>query len=199
MRCSPTARPANRPVSTTAPAPRRVRNWDALAAIIAALIGVLALFVSGYTAYVQRQQVRAQVWPYLMTANFDTESSVKLLNKGVGPAIVKSMRVWVDGKAQHSWREVVTALGLERVPLRTSTITDNVISGGEVVPMLVFGDADVYTRFRKQSARRLGIEICYCSTLDECWLYSAVDPAARAAQKQVDACPVLADAESFAD
>ena len=32
----------------------RARHWDALAAVIAALIGVLALFVSGYTAYLQR-------------------------------------------------------------------------------------------------------------------------------------------------
>ena len=44
----------------------RARNWDALAAIIAALIGAFALVVSGYTAYLQRTQVRAQVWPYLM-------------------------------------------------------------------------------------------------------------------------------------
>jgi len=200
MRCSPTARWTNRSVSTrTTPDSTRVRNWDALAAIIAALIGVLALLVSGYTAYVQRQQVRAQVWPYLMTANYDNESAIKLLNKGVGPAIVKSMRVWVDGKPQHGWRQVTTALGLERVPLRTSTITDNVISGGEVVPMLVFGDADVYHRFRNESASRSGMEICYCSTLDDCWLYTAVESTARAAQKQVASCPVLAETDAFAD
>lgn len=47
-------------------------NWDAVAAIIAAFIGLLALLVGGYTAYIQRQGVqteitgvRAQVWPYL--------------------------------------------------------------------------------------------------------------------------------------
>jgi hypothetical protein len=187
-------------VSTlTTPQPQRTRNWDALAAVIAALIGALALLVSGYTAYVQRQQVRAQVWPYLMMASYDTESAVKLLNKGVGPAIVKSVRVSVDGKPQHGWRQVTTALGLERVPLRTSTITDNVISGGEVVPMLVFSDADAYHRFRKESTGRSGVEICYCSTLDDCWMYTAADPAARAAQVQVASCPVLAETEAFAD
>ena len=41
------------------------RDWDGLAAVIAAFVGLLALLVSGYTAYLQRQQVRAQVWPYL--------------------------------------------------------------------------------------------------------------------------------------
>jgi uncharacterized membrane protein YebE (DUF533 family) len=36
------------------------RKWDAYAAVIASFIGLLALAGSGYTAYVQRQQVRAQ-------------------------------------------------------------------------------------------------------------------------------------------
>lgn len=176
----------------------RVRNWDALAAVIAALIGALALLVSGYTAYLQRTQVRAQVWPYLMLANYDTESSIKLLNKGVGPAIVKSMQVRVDGKPQRTWREVATALGVEHVALRTSTITDNVISGGEVVPMLVFDDADSYRRFRKAQAQRSAVEICYCSTLEECWLY-VDDTSTRASRTPVDSCPAVPQAEAFAD
>lgn len=176
----------------------RARNWDALAAVIAALIGALALIVSGYTAYLQRTQVRAQVWPYLMLANYDTESSIKLLNKGVGPAIVKSMQVRVDGKPQHTWREVATALGVEHITLRTSTINDNVISGGEVVPMLVFDDVDSYRRFRKAQAQRSAFEICYCSTLKECWLYFD-DTSARAMRTPVDSCPAVPRADAFGD
>jgi hypothetical protein len=177
----------------------RARNWDALAAVIASLIGAFALVVSAYTAYLQRTQVRAQVWPYLMLASYDSENSVKLLNKGVGPAIVRSVRVTVDRKPRRTWREVTTALGFERIPLRTSTISDNVISGGEVVPMLVFNDADTYHRFRTQSRGRSAVEICYCSTLDECWMYAADDPTAEAIQKPVDSCPALPVAEAFGD
>lgn len=175
------------------------RNWDALAAVIASLIGALALLVSGYTAYLQRTQVRAQVWPYLLLASYDTENSIKMLNKGVGPAIVKSVRIRVDGQPKRTWREVTEALGLGHVPLRTSTISDNVISGGEVVPMLVFGDADVYHRFRSTSRGRTAVDICYCSTLDECWAYAADDPTAQAIQNPVDSCPALPDAEAFGD
>ncbi len=179
--------------------PGRERHWDALAAVVAALIGFLALLVSGYTAYVQRQQVRAQVWPYLLTANYDTESSVKLLNKGVGPAIVRSMRVWADGKPQSSWRAVAGALGVEKTAaLRTSTISDNVVSGGEVVPMLVFSDNEVYRHFRTESARRVDLEICYCSTLGDCWIYGGHEKA-KALQASVDRCPVPTAAETFSD
>lgn len=177
----------------------RERHWDALAAVVAALIGFLALLVSGYTAYVQRQQVRAQVWPYLLTANYDTESSVKLLNKGVGPAIVHSVRVWVDGRPQANWRAATGALGVEHAtPLRTSTVSDNVVSGGEVVPMLVFPDNEVYRRFRNESARRLDVEICYCSTLGDCWLYGGRGQA-KTLQAPVDRCPVPSAAEAFSD
>ncbi|MBO9662317.1 hypothetical protein [Dokdonella sp.] len=177
--------------------PGRERHWDALAAVVAALIGFLALLVSGYTAYVQRQQVRAQVWPYLLTANYDTESALKVLNKGVGPAIVRSMRVWVDGKPQANWRAVITALGIEKTPFRTSTVSDNVVSGGEVVPMLVLSDNEVYRRFRNESAR-LDVEICYCSTLGDCWLYGGREKA-KVLQAPVERCPVPTAAETFSD
>ncbi len=96
----------------------RARNWDALAALIAALIGVLALLVSGYTAYIQRQQVRAQVWPYLLVGNYDPERAIGVLNKGVGPAIVGSVQVFVDGKPQRTWKQVFAALGLPDRGLR---------------------------------------------------------------------------------
>ena len=55
---------------------RGQRNWDGVAAIVAALIGFLALLVSGYTAYIQRQQVRAQVWPYLLIGYADFDRSI---------------------------------------------------------------------------------------------------------------------------
>ncbi len=40
-----------------------MRSASRYDAVIATLVGFLALCVSGYTAYMQRQQVRAAVWP----------------------------------------------------------------------------------------------------------------------------------------
>jgi len=40
-----------------------MRSASRYDAVIATLMGFLALCVSGYTAYMQRQQVRAAVWP----------------------------------------------------------------------------------------------------------------------------------------
>ncbi len=119
--------------------PRRRREWDGVAAIIAALVGLLALCVSGYTAYIQRQQVRAQVWPYLIAGNNDNEHSIEVYNKGVGPAIVRSAEVWVDGKPQKDWKHVLEALAVNKpFHFTDSTINPNVLSPGEKISMIKF-------------------------------------------------------------
>ena len=63
-------------------------------AIVATFVGVLALVVSAYTAYVQRQQVRAQVYPIVSfsTGYSDEDIHMKLSNKGSGPAIIRHWR-----------------------------------------------------------------------------------------------------------
>jgi hypothetical protein len=181
------------------PSAPRVRNWDALAALIAALIGVFALLVSGYTAYIQRQQVRAQVWPHLLVGNYDPERAIGVLNKGVGPAIVRSVQVFVDGKPQRTWKTAFEALGLPSQGFMVSTISNNVVSAGERVVALTVKDEASYRNFRNELGQRFGIEICYCSTLGECWSYSDRTQGERASDHAVDSCPRLDGAEAFND
>ena len=68
-------------------------------AYIATFVGLCALCIGGYTAYMQRQQVRAVVWPIL---EFDSSNApdihFTLSNKGVGPALIKHVIVMVDGQ-----------------------------------------------------------------------------------------------------
>ena len=120
MRCSPTARRTSSwtaRADVTQLARRRRATGMRSAAIVAALVGLLALVVSGYTAYIQRQQVRAQVWPWLVAGNNDLEHSLEVLNKGAGPAIVRSVQVFVDGKPQPTWDAVLDALGMPQAAL----------------------------------------------------------------------------------
>ncbi len=181
------------------PGPRRERNLDAITAMIAVMIGVLALLVSGYTAYIQRQQVRAQVWPRLLLASFTSESAMKMLNKGVGPAIVRSVKVAVDGRPQRDWKGVGAALGLPPSPLRTSTISDYVVSPSEEMPLIMFPDPQRFREFRDAARARLTVDICYCSTLDECWIYRDHLSDAKPLTIPVAACPALHEDERFDD
>src|SRR5258708_22152588 len=87
---------------------RATRGASRYDAVIATFVGLCALCVSGYTAYMQRQQVRAAVWPIL---EFDSSNApdihFTLANKGVGPAIIRHVIVKVDGEPVRNWREAL--------------------------------------------------------------------------------------------
>lgn len=149
---------------------RKPRDWGGWAAVIASLIGLLALCVSGYTAWLQRQQVRAQVWPLLETGISPSNRQMLLMNKGVGPARVGGLQLFVDGKAQHDWDSAMRSLGLQDMKMPPySTANGIVVSSGERLQQLAFLDADDFARFEAQY-RRIDLKICYCSALDECWV-----------------------------
>jgi hypothetical protein len=177
----------------------RVRNWDGLAALIAASIGVFALLVSGYTAYIQRQQVRAQVWPFLLVAYADGEHSLIVLNKGVGPALVHGVELLVDDKPQRDWKQVVGALGLpDNYAYEQSTISSNVLSAGERIAVIRIPDAMQYQDFSHAMRKRVKVNICYCSTLGDCWLHADVEQRDQR-DRPVDACPALPEERKFND
>src|SRR5690625_4244636 len=99
---------------------RRPVNWDAVAAIIAALIGLVAILVAGYEVESVRQQTQAEVWPHINlgesdklptdvieNGRFTSHGGVVLaINSGVGPAIVRRAEVLVDNKPQPNWKQV---------------------------------------------------------------------------------------------
>lgn len=177
---------------------RREIRYDAVAAVIATLVGMLALVVAGYTAYIQRQQVRAQVWPYLMMANSDNSSEYMWFNKGVGPAQVKSVQVSVDGKPQRNWAAVFRSMRLENLNYGQSTLAGDVLSAGEKLDWLQFKEHDDFQRFRESAhLMKLGVRVCYCSTLGDCW----VNDSTRSWNDRwpVGACPKLPESDQFDD
>ena len=136
-------------------------------AIIATLVGVSALFVSGYTAYVQRQQVRATVWPILeySTSN-DPRVRFVVANKGVGPAIIGHVLVRVDGEPVRTWNQALRKLiGPGEHHFTQSTISGHTFSPGESMDVMTPHDSAALDRERG----RVAVEICYCSTLGDCW------------------------------
>jgi len=185
------------PVNEQKPAPASGPTGRYSAAI-ATLVAALALAVSAYTAYVQRQQVRAQVWPILEygTGN-EPELRLWLANKGVGPALIRQMIVTVDGKPAADWDAAMRSLFGARLdrPGRYSysqeTISDRVLSAGEglsiLVPHFNATQSDLRAAFN-QDRFRIGVEICYCSTLGDCWIL--VSPGQQPARThETQRCP----------
>ena len=157
--------------------PRGASRYDA---IIATLVGFLALCVSGYTAYMQRQQVRGAVWPILEVDHSNAPIRFTLANKGVGPAIIKHVVVKVDDQPVKNWYEV-----LDRIlepgyhPGEESDMSGRVFAAGESVNVftphddnqnpIAFDRSNPLWAKLNTGRNRVTIEICYCSTLGECW------------------------------
>jgi hypothetical protein len=161
---------------------RRASRYDA---VIATLVGFCALCVSAYTAYVQRQQVRAAVWPIL---EFDSSNApdihYTLANKGVGPAIIRQVIVMVDGQPVRNWKEALEKmLGPGEHLFSESDMSFHTIAAGESRTVFTAHDPEnnpikydrsnpLWVKMNKERLR-LSVEICYCSTLDECWTLRA--------------------------
>jgi len=172
---------------------RQIR-WDAAAAIIASLVGLLALLVAGYTAYIQRQQVRAQVWPYLLMGKSNAGGRYELtaINKGVGPVIVRSVQVLVDGKPVPDWKALDHLFGFKPSgEFVLSTLNQTVLAPGDQVHWIQFDNAADINAFVAGWVRfRAKAQVCYSSTLGESWVVTYQSDAGTT-RRQVSSCPNL--------
>ena len=150
------------------------RDWDAYAAVIASFVGLLALAVSGYTAHLQRQQLRAEVWPRLSLGNSNLDPKLLLSNDGLGPARITAVRVTVDGKPMRLWQDVVEAFGYDRkiAGVIFSSIGSRVVPPDRMLLEFAVPRPDEPSRafFKEllEGEREFRIAVCYCSVLDEC-------------------------------
>jgi hypothetical protein len=176
---------------------RRGIRWDALAAIIASLVGLLALVVAGYTAYIERQQVRAQVWPYLEAGYSGSFYHYVWINRGVGPAVVKSVQVLVNGEPQQNWKTVQRALRIPPFQYHQSGLSGTVVSPGQTLQWLTFEKKADYENFsRAADQANVQTKVCYCSTLGDCWMN---DSAKKDPRVSVGQCPAVPESQQFQD
>lgn len=188
--------PSQNPDESPIASAKRGIRWDAMAAIIASLVGLLALVVAGYTAYIQRQQVRAQVWPYLIGVHSGGRSELVWVNKGVGPAIVRSVVVTADGKILRNWKDVFRVLGIPGAVYDQSFLNGNVLSAGETLPWIHFSKTADYDAFLSNwTHKTIDAVACYCSTLNECWTTRF----GQTERNPVRECPALPASEQFTE
>lgn len=167
------------------PEKEETRSASRYETFIATFIALLAVCVAGYTAYMQRQQVRAAVWPILQ---FDSSNApdihFSLSNKGVGPALIRHVVIKVDDQPVKNWREAMEKLlGPGEHLFSESDMNGYVLAPNESIPVMTARDPDnnplvfdksnpLWVTMNKERFR-VTAEICYCSTLGECWTLRA--------------------------
>jgi hypothetical protein len=162
-------------------------RWLELVIAVTALVtSVSSIAIAVHHGHTMEKLVQANSFPY-MRAGYSVSTpkgedvlSLDLLNRGVGPAHEKSLRVKVDGRYVKSFSQFVAAsLGPEQAaaaekvldPLHDGVPT-RFIPGGQ--SQFVFSLAKtpqnaVYWDALAKAQSRWGVEFCYCSVFDECW------------------------------
>lgn len=161
---------------------------DLVIALSAIFISAVSLVVAIEHGRTERDLVAANSWPFIgsiLDSGYDSgrDTTIGVTNAGVGPAKVKSVEVFYDGRPVSSARDLLRrccGLSSDREVERRqlpkfawSLVDDSVLRPGEVNAVVrIHHDStalDVQQRL-SDSLLRIGFRACYCSVFDECWV-----------------------------
>lgn len=186
-------------------APRKIGHarLDLILALSAIFISAVSLVVAIQNAMIQRELVAGSTWPFVqrnLNANLNDagDSGIGVSNDGVGPAKIRSVEVFFDGKPVGSPRELLQrCCGLRSdLPYRQQmpegysvSIADNtVLRAGEQNTILRVRASEKAPEIRQRfeaALTRISFRGCYCSVLDQCW----TSDLSTTKVKAVAACP----------
>ncbi|HZZ68998.1 MAG TPA: hypothetical protein VFE18_12565 [Phenylobacterium sp.] len=157
-------------------------------AISALVISICSIGIAVYNASIESRLLKANSYPYLVSAFNDGALSgpdllsVELMNRGMGPADERSLRLKLGGRyvtdVQALIRAAVSPAEADKVVRLLVGVHDN-----EATRFIAAKDQVVVFQITKtpQNAREwdlldkgltsqgLEIEFCYCSVFEQCW------------------------------
>ena len=136
---------------------------------------IAAVVIAVYEARITREHQKASVWPSLSQYNTGVGGRYtrEVENRGLGPAMVRSFEVRVDGAVQRSWSDVVEKLTGES---KSDYVYSSFGRGTVLLPGRSMRLVDIPWEplgqrvHREVNQDRLVTRICYCSVYGDCWL-----------------------------
>jgi hypothetical protein len=173
----------------------RAFRLDFFIAIAAVLISALTAGTLFYQTRVIGDQFAATIWPYLSVGTtYDSGGeTIEVANDGVGPALVRSAQLYVDGHKVRAWNDYIKAIArdpeLRRLFIRAQTAIQSGSAGHATITMSSIGPSST---LRPGEARTLlkislpfsvplramvkhvvALDLCYCSLNGSCWTLHA--------------------------
>ncbi|WP_461588045.1 hypothetical protein [Winogradskyella sp.] len=150
----------------------KLNGWGTFIAIV---ISIIALSVSVYEATLLDDQQKLMVWPYLdVSTSYGPDGfSLEAVNKGLGPALVRSVQFEYNDLQYESYNQLFDEINPKRKIgydlIKISPINKSVFKAGEVrkllfIPWGTEGDVII------NQLHKVKIVINYCSVLDDCWV-----------------------------
>lgn len=145
-----------------------------LIGLAALVVAVAAVFVSAYTAYLERRHQRLSVIPRLDVSFYynSTGAGWQLSNDGLGPAHIVWVEALLDGVPQPDWPAVLAAMRIKSTAPYTFTVPtiDSLRNVGPAT--LLWADDPTLAQELVDAEPRFNLRICYCSLYEECWVMS---------------------------
>jgi hypothetical protein len=150
---------------------------DFFIAIAALLISALTAGALVYQTRVIADQYAATIWPYMsVNSTYSVHGvAIQVENDGVGPALIESAQLLIDGKAVPSWGTFLYEL--KAIPaLKGKTVSISASSFGRADTVRPGDTKSLFTIAYKATVERqaitahtIGIRLCYCSINSSCW------------------------------
>ena len=159
-------------------------NYQAITAVAAMLVSLIALFVAWDQSRVMRAQQHGAVVPALQIDGFTSQTDgrlaigVNIRNNGVGPAFVETVSARRDGIPQDNIDALILAVSEPTRDRSWTSMQGRVMAPGEVIEAARFAwPADKMSDESLLAIQsewvRWHIEICYCSVFHRCWRASS--------------------------
>ena len=152
---------------------------ESIVATMASFAGICALIVSITQTHYQRKYLFSSAWPHLQTSAHIEEGkdstknkiTVKLMNKGIGPAIVESVYYEYNGKEMEGLENlIITTVGKKFTGSYKDLTGDEVIAQNEEFDYISISGAKESKVFR-EALLKIKLKIIYKSVHDEHWEY----------------------------
>ena len=156
------------------------------------IISACALIVSiQQTRIMTKQQdlmfekAKAEVWPHLtlgisMRRNPEdgnlSHFKMSIKSNGVGPAIIKGVRVTYQGEPAKDWKALFDNFEIpDTIPMhgKNSNISGRIVRVGDEFTTLDFLDNSLLAEIYYQACTDIQFEILYASIYGDQWLYTA--------------------------
>ena len=153
---------------------------ESIVASMASFVGICALIVSITQTHYQRKYLLASAWPHLQVEPHRHEqpkdsakntTTVKLMNKGIGPAIVESFSYEYKGKQYERLEDLVIAIIGRKFSgsYKSLTVEEVIAQNEEFDHVSIIGARE--SRVFHEELVNIKMKIIYKSVHDERWEY----------------------------
>lgn len=194
----------------------RAFRLDFFIAVAALLVSALTAGTLIYQTHVIGAQYSATIWPYLsVTYSYDVDGeTIDLVNDGLGPALIRSAQLSIDGKDTPAWNDYFRTLLanplIRKFFVKALKEKAPQISAASIGPSATLRPDETLRLFELKlpgltmpevvkyvASHDITLRFCYCSLNGSCWDETTSTESGAAPPTPVSQCSSSASIKAY--